>query len=444
MAGIAGIAHPGRQAEVKRMLDKLEHRGTQRKIVETDAVTLGAVWPAYQPDTVKPLLDLACACDGAGSGHFAFVQGNDLLMIRDPLGVAPLYYGWTREKQLCFASEVKSLLEITRDVHELLPGHIFDARRMQAYTHLSHLPAVNVSPQEMAVELRRRLETAVEKRARDGNIGAWLSGGLDSSSLAALAHGYARPFHTFTAGLPGAPDVVYAQVVAEFLRSKHHVRTVQLEEMLSVLPDVIYYLESFDAWLVRSSIMNYLVAQLAADYVPAVLSGEGGDELFAGYEYLKSLDPAALSGELIDITSRLHNTALQRVDRCAAAHGTVAHVVFLDPYVVDYALRIPVEYKLRGGVEKWVLRQAMSGTLPDSVLERPKAKFWQGAGVGDMLSQYAEEKVSNADFERERGLPNGWRLNSKEELLYYRIFREHFGVLDNLDWMGRTKGSPSI
>jgi asparagine synthase (glutamine-hydrolysing) len=310
------------------------------------------------------------------------------------------------------------------------------------YSQLRKLPVLNEHPDDIAQELRLRLEAAVKKRLVAGNVGAWLSGGLDSSAIAALARQYSQPFHTFTAGLPGAPDVIHAQAVAEYIQAKHHVRIVQVKDLLNVLPEVIYHLESFDAWLVRSSVMNYLVAQQAADYVPAVFSGEGGDELFAGYDYLKSLDPAHLQDELLDITLRLHNTALQRVDRCASAHGTVAHVVFLESEVVDYALSIPIEYKLHQGVEKWILREAVADLLPKSVVERPKAKFWQGAGVDDLLAQHADRQISNQDFTQGRKLPNGWRLNTKEELLYYRIFKEHFGEFEDLAWMGRTKGSP--
>jgi len=91
------------------------------------------------------------------------------------------------------------------------------------------------------------------------------------------------------------------------------------------------------------------------------------------------------------------------------------------------------------GLEKWILRQAGVGKLPDSILNRPKAKFWDGAGVGELLADYANKRISSADFDREKLLPNGWILNSKEELMYYRIFREHFGECKNLSWMGRTK-----
>ena len=171
------------------------------------------------------------------------------------------------------------------------------------------------------------------------------------------------------------------------------------------------------------------------------MSGIAG---IADYEYLKSLPPEQLPAELVDITNRLHNTALQRVDRSASAHGLVAHVAFLDPEVVDYALRIPAELKIRDGVEKWILRRAMDGWLPESVLGRGKAKFWEGAGVGDLMAQHADEKIGDNAFGRERHLPNGWTLNTKEELMYYRHFKEHFGRLEDLSWMGRTKGAPSV
>lgn len=101
-----------------------------------------------------------------------------------------------------------------------------------------------------------------------------------------------------------------------------------------------------------------------------------------------------------------------------------------------------MEYKLRGGVEKWILREALDGLLPERVLRRTKSKFWQGTGLGDLLAQYADEHVTDEEFRRERSLANGWTINSKEELLYYRVFREHFGELQNLSWMGRTKGAP--
>ncbi len=445
MAGIAGIGATGKHALVDQMLNRLRHRGPSgRVIVETETATLGLVYSAAEAGAVEDLEQRGIARDGAGYGRLAEAHsaGGSLTLTRDALGVAPLYYGYLADGVLCFASEVKACLPRTDHVHEVLPGTIiYDGERVQTYYQLAQPPPFSGSPSHMAQELRHRLATAVKRQAGNGEVGAWLSGGLDSSVLAALARPYVDRLHTFAAGSAGAPDLAYAAEVAAYIGSDHHEVVVTFPQMLAALPLVIYHLESFDALLVRSSITNYLVAQAAAGYVPAVFSGEGGDELFAGYAYLKALAAAALPGELLDILGRLHNTALQRVDRCASAHGTVAHVAFLAPEVVELALQIPVEFKLRDGVEKWILRRALDGALPESVLNRTKAKFWEGAGVGDLMAQHAEERISDADFASERILPNGWTLNTKEELLYYRIFRERFGELSDLTWMGRTKGA---
>ena len=445
MSGIAGIARSGMQVRVRRMLDKMAYRGRNgRTVFEVDGVTLGQIGSEGSPASL-PETDLGRqVCDAARPGRLACAQVTDhqLILRRDQSGVAPLYYGRTYDGVLCFASEMKALLELTRDVHELPPGHHYDGAQLSTYFQLTLQPPLADPPEYIAQELRRRLNSAVGQCLGRGEVGSWLSGGLDSSAIAALARSHVDRLYTFAVGLPGARDLEYARAAAHFIDATHYEVLVSFSDMLAALPTVIYHLESFDAWLVRSSITNYFVAKAAADYVPAVFSGEGGDELFAGYEYLKALDRVALPAELIDIIGRLHNTALQRVDRSASAHGIVAHVAFLDPDVVDYALRIPIDLKLHDGVEKWILRQALVGMLPDAVLNRPKAKFWEGAGVGELLAHYADEHISSDDFRSERHLPDGSQLNSREELLYYRIFREHFGEFNGLAWLGRTKGTP--
>jgi len=444
MSGIAGIAAQGRQSTVQLMLDKMAHRGgADRAVFEAEGATLGIVRPRGQ--ALLPLKLGEAVEDYVGDGHFveARVVHGELNLFRDPLGVSPLYYGRTPQGTVCFASEVKALLGVAHDLAEFPPGHRFAGGYTEPYEGRAESPPpFHGSPDMLAAELRHVLAWAVRKRLRSEVAGAWLSGGLDSSTMAALVRPHVRLLHTFVAGVAGAPDLEYARQVAEHLGSRHHEVLVTLDRMLAALPKVIYHLESFDALLVRSSIANYLVAKVASDFVPEAFSGEGGDELFAGYHYLKALPKEQLAGELIDITNRLHNTALQRVDRCAAAHGLVAHVCFLDPNVVEYAMRIPTRLKLRDGVEKWILRRAMAGTLPEQVLARPKAKFWEGAGVGEMLAEHSDETVSDADFSHERTLPNGWLINTKEELMYYRLFKEHFGALEDLAWMGRTKGAP--
>lgn len=443
------------------MLDKLSHRGQAgSKIIERDGVTLGAVWPEPQVAAVPPRLSQLAVWDGERPPlpdadvldqerkPFALAAAlpDGLFLARDLLGVSPLYYGRDGGGQLCFASEVKALLAVCDDIREVPPGTWYESDNgFSPFSSVKPESPKAASAAELADGLRLRLELAVVERLNDGVTGCWLSGGLDSSLMAALARPHVHELHSFAAGLDGAPDLEFARQVAEHVGTVHHEVVVTLDDLLSVLPDVIYHLESFDALLVRSSLTNYLVARAAADYVGAVFSGEGADELFGGYAYLKRLDNEELPEELIDLTRRLHNTALQRVDRTASAHGLVAHVAFLDTEVVRYAMSIPSELKIhRNGelVEKWLLRKAGEDILPDEVLWRTKSKFWQGAGVGDLLAQHAEAGISDRDFEQERRLANGWLLNTKEELMYYRLFKEQFGELSDLSWMGRTKGAP--
>ncbi|MBA4386873.1 MAG: asparagine synthase [Verrucomicrobia bacterium] len=444
MSGIAGTTAPGGDKIVGNMLDKMAYRGRAgRKLVCGGGATLGIVCSEHQKACLKK--DELCVQDCAAGWRYARagIEGGSVVLERDPLGVAPLYYGRTEKGYLCFASEVKSLLGTVVEVNEMPPGCRFDGKNTTRFSTLGGDAPMDMSPPAIATGLRRQLEQAVDACLAGGEpVGAWLSGGLDSSAIAAIAGRRVKQMHTFAAGLAGAPDLGHAAVAAAHLKTCHHEVVVTFNDMMAALPDVIYHLESFDALLVRSSIMNYLAGKAASDHVPAVLSGEGGDELFAGYEYLKEIPLEDLARELLDITLRLHNTALQRVDRCSAAHGMVAHVPFLNPGAISYAMRISACFKIRGGVEKWILRLAMEDALPATVLNRPKAKFWEGTGVGELLSRHAEESVTNSDFNRDRNLPNGWTVRTKEELIYYRIFREFFGASSNLSWMGRTKKAP--
>lgn len=463
MAAIAGIARPGEQDTVVRMIEKIAHRGSRsKKLIRNHRATLYACWHPVEKQPVPLALEKQAVWDGVSVPlpdedflistkkpfALAAIIGDELLLARDPLGVKPLYYGKTGDA-LVFSSEVKALLSVTQHVVEFPPATIYTTSKgFRRYKKMVSKSLSDADENNLSTGLRLRLEQAILRRLTGDEMGCWLSGGLDSSAIAALARPHVRSLHSFVSGMEGAEDLEYGRQMAVHLNTIHHERIVTLEEMLQVLPRVIYHLESFDALLVRSSITNFLTAEMVSDFTGAVLSGEAGDELFAGYEYLKSLPAETLPAELEDILLRLHNTALQRVDRCAQANGIVPFVPFTDPDVVDFALRIPPQYKLyrRGDeiIEKWILRRAVEDLLPGAVLWRPKAKFWQGAGVQNRIEEHANQAISDADYNSERQLPNGWVLNSKEELFYYRIFKEHFGELENLDWMGRTKNAPLL
>jgi len=446
MAGIAGILNKGEAKFVDQMLNTILHRGEfGKEIFELENATIGIVWSLHEDKWAREMVKNEIFKDGPGHGHSVSISriNNHWEFYRDELGVAPLYTAFNNDGNLVFASEVKALMPFSNQISEMPPGHTLSAEGLKQNFVLKKRNQLISDPNIIAMELRAVLDSAVKKCIKSNSIGSWLSGGLDSSTIAALARPYVNTLYTFAGGLKDAPDLKFAKEVANHIGSNHHEVIITLESMLRILPDVIYQLESFDALLVRSSIINLTVAYAASEYVGEVFSGEGGDELFAGYEYLKGIPITNLDDELILITSNLHNTALQRVDRSASSFGLTAHVIFTDPEVFEFAMRIPANLKLKDGIEKWILRKAMKGLLPENVLTRTKSKFWEGAGVGTLLFEYASNKISDYDFTKERVLKNGWILNTKEELFYYRIFKEHFGTTGNLSWMGRTKGSTS-
>ena len=193
--------------------------------------------------------------------------------------------------------------------------------------------------------------------------------------------------------------------------------------------------------LVRSAIPNFFVSHDSAPRAKVVLTGEGADELFAGYDYLKALPRRRLHGELVRITAELHNRNLQRGDRMTMANSQEGRVPFLDVDLVDYALPLPDALKLPRGVgapSKWILRKVASRWLPKAVVERPKLKFSAGAGSADVLARHAERSIGDREFARAAASARV-TLRSKEELLYYRLFRSEFGRLAPEGLIGMTE-----
>jgi asparagine synthase (glutamine-hydrolysing) len=363
------------------------------------------------------------------NGMFAFVlAGRDgrFLAARDPVGIKPLYWA-RRGHSVRFASEMSAFdLDWQRFVEVFPPGHYWTPQRGLVQF------AAAVPDTTPDVSTRDVLIRSVERQMMgDVPVGVFLSGGLDSSIVAAIAQRYlaerGERLKTFAVGLCDSADLLAARAVAEYLGTEHHESVYTAEEAVAAVPDVVRAIESFEPSLVRSAVPNHMLAKFTAERVKVVLTGEGADELFAGYEYLCEFeDEESLQAELVRSIEGLHNLNLQRCDRVTMAFGLEARVPFLDREVIAHGLSLPPSWKLasNGKPEKWMLREAFEGWLPHEFLWRGKAQFGDGSGAASVLSDVVAASVSEEDLARERDAVDP-PLRTREELAYYRIFREH-------------------
>jgi len=260
---------------------------------------------------------------------------------------------------------------------------------------------------------------------------------VDSCIVATLmrphveAHGGRIP--SFTVGQEGSPDVVAARAIAEHLGYEHSERLFTAEEAFSIVEKVVYHLETYEPELIRSAIPNYFLAEHTAKHVKMVLTGEGADELFAGYVYFEDApNSAALQGELKRIFQALGNVNLKRTDRMTMAHGLEARVPFLDTEVAKLVMSIDPELKMIHDRdqrrEKAYLRNIFVGELPHEVLWRQKAMQCEGVGEGwvSQLQRWCAERVSDEAFAK---AASRFPLNppqTKEEYFYRDIFDYHY------------------
>jgi asparagine synthase (glutamine-hydrolysing) len=391
------------------------------------------------------------------NGIFAFAlwdaAAKRVLIARDPLGVCPLYWGHDAEGRLWVASELKALVRMCPDVAVFPPGHWYDSAtgelvrfHVRAWREHAATKGVEVKP----AQLRAALEAAVHRQLMsDVPYGVLLSGGLDSSIVAACAALHARRriedddrseawwprLHSFAIGLEDSPDLAAAQVAAEAIGTVHHGFTYRLEEGLDALPEVIRHVETYDVTTIRASTPMYLLARrIKAMGVKMVLSGEGADEIFGGYLYFhKAPDAREFHAETVRKLDALHQFDCARANKAMMAWGVEARVPFLDLEFLDVAMAMDAEAKCvreRNGrrIEKAILREAFSGALPERILWRQKEQFSDGVGYGwiDGLKAHAARCVGDAEL---ASAAERFPLNTpetKEAFLYRRLFEELF------------------
>lgn len=379
----------------------------------------------------------ACFSELDGSFSCAIMDTDETLLARDHVGSRPLIYN-VRDGVLYFASEAKALINHLDSVQELPPGHLFSSRDgLQPFSAYSPERFEFETAEQAAVLLESLLVKAVERQMADGAVkGISLSGGLDSSVIAAIAKSIDPTLKIFSTTIQRnpSPDIQYAKLMADYLGLEHIIYEITDQEIKDVIPEAIWLMETFDEDCISGAIANYYTSKCIAGHGNCVLVGEGADELFGGYfKELKDIpddsEKERVAQKLVDVA---YNTALRRLDRGWLANSVNYRTPYLDSAVVELSVRIPISMKvcyderLDRNVEKWILRKAMQNWLPEEILNRPKLRFAGGTGVDDLMSELTADNVTAEEFKRNPETGKGHKLHSPKELYYYRLFKERF------------------
>lgn len=517
-------------------------------------------------------------------GMFVFAiwdrQKNDLQIVRDRLGIKPLYWGIYKDV-LLFSSQLKSFhqfpgfkpdidrhalvsyfrynyvpapVSIFKGIYKLQPGSILnmDAQkkiniiRFWDFQEIANNGVRNrfqLTAEESEEQLDILLRDAIKRRmVADVPLGAFLSGGIDSSTVVALMQAQStRPIKTFSIGFneDGYDEAKYAKAVAKHLGTDHHELYLKPKEALSIIPSIPTWCD--EPFADASQIPTYLVSKLAREKVIVSLSGDGGDELFAGYsryfvgqsvwswmgklpmwvknigargiqtfpphywdqltqilpkryrsnllgdklykladvlqtkhglEFYQSLvsqwhRPVSLvksgfeignpifghdsefKGNFVELMQKmdtltyLPDDILAKVDRASMAVGLEARVPLLDHRVVEFAWRLPLNYKIRQGQGKWLLRQVLNRYVPKYFIDRPKMGFgvpidkWLRGPLKDWAETLlAEDRLKQEGIlnfepirqrwnEHQKGIRN-WQY-SLWGVLMFQSWKEHWG-----------------
>ncbi len=408
------------------------------------------------------------------NGEYAFIildlslknNKNDIYIARDRFGIRPLFYSITDEF-INFSSELKGIVN-NNNTKVFEPGtymvlsnyfknnkNIYEVIENKKYYDLtSRLNQVNFKFNEFNDELKTKIRetftnSVINKLSSDRQMGCLLSGGLDSSLVAAIASQelkkYGKKLKTFSIGLDDSTDEKYAKLVAEHIGSDHtHVKFEQ-KDFIDAIPDVIKATETFDITTVRASTGQYLISKYISENtdIKVLLIGDGSDELTAGYMYFhKAPSDIELHNENIKLLNDISYFDVLRADRGIASNGLEARVPFLDYNFVDLYLDINPflrNPKNNKNIEKFILREAFNhnNLLPNEVLFRKKEAFSDGVSSINkswyqILQEYIETIYDNnylqseilrlSCFNNKKVIPH-----SKEALYYRKNWEKIFG-----------------
>jgi asparagine synthase (glutamine-hydrolysing) len=352
----------------------------------------------YSGDLLQAVAKALPALDGEFA--FAITDGRAVALARDALGTKPLYFS-----ERAFASEKKALWGTGEEAACLPPGQVLclspeGVRRFEVERfRWRSLP----SPEE---ELSRAILEAVKKRAGHvGRFGVLFSGGVDSALIARICADLGYEPRLYAVAMPGSLDARRLRI-ERFYGMEVVLREVTPREVEAALDRVLYAIEEPSPLKVAIALPVFLAAEEArAAGERVLLTGQGSDELFAGYARYASLG-SSLASALRDDVEKLHCTNLERDDRAAMAAQVELLHPYLDRNVVEVALSIPAALKIRGGTRKYILRSVAKRLgLPREVAMREKKAVQYSTGVmkalkklarscGKRLGDYLQERFS--------------------------------------------------
>ncbi len=332
-------------------------------------------------DKMLPLLD----------AEFALVLYDEKLDIvfaaRDHIGIRGMYKGESADGAIGFASESKALTFMD-SMEQFKPGHYWRSDKpkeyMQYYFH--EYPLEDRQDETYFLQgIKHHLEQAVKKRMMSERpVGCLLSGGLDSSLVAALAAKFyeeKNKLETFSIGLKGSPDLIAAQLVADHIGSKHHSVECSEEEFLAAIDETIYALGSFDVTTIRASVGHRLISKYVSEHseVKVLFSGETADEMGSYLYFQKAPSADAFQEEAIRLLKDIHFFDNKRSDRSISSAGLEARVPFADKAFMKFYMGIHPRYRMfdENRIEKYLIRKAFEAgdLLPKEVLWRRKNGF---------------------------------------------------------------------
>lgn len=386
-----------------------------------------------------------------------------LIAARDPIGIRPLFYGYSKEGSIVFASEAKSLISIVDKIFPFPPGHYYVDGEFIPYETIEKVHGyIHDDIDAITKNIHDKLTAGVEKRMdADAPLGFLLSGGLDSSLVCAIASKMVdKPIRTFAIGMDvDAIDLKYAKMVADYIGADHTEIIMTKQEVLDSLETVIEALATYDITTIRASMGMYLVCKAIHEQtdLKVLLTGEISDELF-GYKYTDFAPNAAeFQKEAQKRIHELYCYDVLRADRCLAANSLEARVPFGDLDFVRYVMAIDPAKKMNVyGKGKYLLRKAFEEDhiLPDEILWREKAAFSDAVGhsMVDDLKEYANDFYSDEEYETLKKKYTFATPFTKESLLYREIFEKYYPGqaemipdfwMPNKEWEGCDVDDPS-